>query len=97
MLGALDMATVVTTALHLAEQGDPPLQEQEEMRVRRVLEAGLVVVYSRPFVGSRRGLNLPILKPKFASVEQRELHAETLTQRHRVYAHTDETEFRTLP
>src|SRR5690349_3482897 len=90
LFGVSDMTCVEVTAEHLLE-GDPRPGPRTGS-LRRTVEAGLVVVYARPFIESR---GLPRLSPAAFDTEHlRGVHAAFLEQRHQVYAHTDETAYR---
>jgi hypothetical protein len=92
LFGMSDMAAVEATAEHLLE-ADPTARDREAL-VNRTLEAGLVIVYARPFIASR---GLPRLIPgPFETEHMRRVHKAYLDQRRSVYAHTDETDFRVI-
>src|SRR5689334_20487336 len=81
------MADVSEAAEFLADARtrlDPP--------IRRVVEAGVVVVYARPFTDGKVGR----LGPKYAPEEQyfKALHKRLLDLRNRLQAHTDVTTVR---
>jgi hypothetical protein len=87
------MSAVEATAEHLLET-EQLLAEGREALVNRTLEAGLVIVYARPFTASR---GLPPLKPApFQTEHMRRVHHAYLDQRRSVYAHTDDTGFRLI-
>ena len=86
--GVSDMRFVAVTAEYL--NGIPPFEFDE--RVRRTTEAGVFIVYSRPFIGSH---GLPNLSPASGVGEHlRSIHHQILEERHRDYAHTDENAYR---
>jgi hypothetical protein len=76
--------------------GDPsrPGAMEIDLLVRRTIEAGLITVYCRPFIGSK---GLPKLSPSSSMAEHlKAFHRVVLNQRHTVQAHTDETDFRVV-
>jgi hypothetical protein len=78
---------------HLLET-EQLLAEGREALVNRTLEAGLIIVYARPFTASR---GLPPLNPApFQSERMRGVHQAYLDQRDSVYAHTDDTDYRII-
>jgi hypothetical protein len=86
--GVSDMKFVAVTADYL--NGIPPFDLDE--RVRRTTEAGVIVVYSRPFIGSH---GLPSLKPASnVGKHLRSIHRQILQERSRDYAHTDKNAYR---
>jgi hypothetical protein len=96
VLGGIDMHDVLETATYLlGEHSEAPGHDGGmPWRARRTLETGIFVTYARPFTETRRP-GLPHLKrARGLSPEQRESHAEILSRRHQVYAHTDDTPLR---
>jgi hypothetical protein len=96
IFGVNDMRAVEATAEYLLDTGFEYLIKTGEHvagpHVRRTLEAGLVVVYARPFTATR---GLPRLSPpSYESEALRSFHETILEQRDSVYAHTDESNFR---
>jgi hypothetical protein len=92
MFGITDMRCVEVTAEHLLDAD--PMAGAPEALVNRTLEAGLIIVYARPFTASR---GLPRLAPApFETEHLRRVHQAYLDHRRRVYAHTDETNFRVI-
>jgi hypothetical protein len=93
LFGMSDMACVEATAEHLMET-EQLLAVGREALLNRTLEAGLVVIYARPFTASR---GLPPLKPApFQTEHMRGVHQAYLDQRDSVYAHTDDTGYRII-
>jgi hypothetical protein len=90
--GITDMTIVEATAKDLLD-ADPSVRG-DAVLVRRALEAGVVVVYARPFIGSR-GL-MQLAPAPFRTPRLRQTHETFLDVRHRVYSHTDDTDFRFL-
>lgn len=87
------MSCVEAAAEHLLET-EQLLAAGHAANVNRTLEAGLVIVYARPFTASR---GLPRLKPApFDNEHMRGVHAAYLEQRRSVYAHTDDTDYRLI-
>lgn len=87
------MSCVEATAEHLLEK-EQLLARGHEALINRTLEAGLVIVYARPFTASR-GLS-PLKPAPFETEHLRGVHKAYLDQRDSVYAHTDETGFRVI-
>jgi hypothetical protein len=88
LFGVSDMWSVALTADYLNDI--PPFELDE--RIRRAIEAGVIVVYSRPFLESR---GLPRLAPASGLGEHlRSIHDQIVQERHRDYAHTDENAYR---
>ena len=58
-----------------------------------VLEAGMIVTYSRPFRG---GFSGPITRSPDLGKELQEFHDEILRRRNKFYAHTDQTDIRKI-
>lgn len=88
LYGVSDMASVAATAKYLNDAGAFGL----DGNVRRATEAGLIVVYSRPFIGSR---GLPRLSPASGLGEHaRSIHDQILLERRTSYAHSDEKAYR---
>jgi hypothetical protein len=86
--GASDMQSAAQTAEYLNDVFPP----HRDLLVRRTIEAGLVVVYSRPFLDSRGRSRL---SPSSELDERlRAVHNDMLERRRRDYAHTDETAYR---
>jgi hypothetical protein len=82
------MTFVAATAEYLNEAGAFGI----DLRVRRVVETGVIVVYSRPFIASR---SLPQLSPAPNLHERlRETHDQVLLERRTTYAHTEERAYR---
>ena len=91
MYGVSDMRCVAATAEYLNEAGAFGIPGQ----VRRVIEAGVIVVYSRSFTRSR---GLPRLTPASGGIAERLrwLHEQILLERRTTYAHTDEKAYRMI-
>jgi hypothetical protein len=98
-LGAIDMWDAFNVAQYLLgddDQAPPPHPQGLPTRVKRTLEAGMVITYARPFLAGR-GQGLPRLSPaKNLSPELQASHEELLTRRNSVYAHNDETTLRQI-
>jgi hypothetical protein len=93
MFGVADMSCVEATAEHLLET-EQLLARGYEALINRTLEAGLIIVYARSFTASR---GLPPLKPApFETDHMRRIHHAYLDQRDKVYAHTDDTNYRVI-
>jgi hypothetical protein len=87
--GVSDMGFVAVTADYL--NSIPPVGALDE-RVRRTTEAGVFIVYSRPFIASH---GLPSLSPASnVGKHLRSIHHQILQERSRDYAHTDENAYR---
>lgn len=96
-LAVWDMNDVMETALYLlGRHEEPPPGHDGELpfRVRRTLEAGLVVSYCRPFSESDGLMSLS--PPKGLSHEARQIHEELRKRRNKVYAHTDQSPYRLI-
>jgi hypothetical protein len=92
LFGISDMTSVEAAAEHLLE-ADPTASGRAAL-VQRTLEAGLVIVYARPFTESR---GLPRLRAAaFQTEHLSRVHDAYLEQRNKVYAHTDETDYRVI-
>jgi hypothetical protein len=82
------MRGVAATAEYLNEAGAFGI----DGNVRRAIEAGVIVVYSRPFIASR---GLPSLSPASGlGAYLRSIHDQVLLERRTTYAHTDENAYR---
>jgi hypothetical protein len=60
-------------------------------RIRHTVEVGTIITYCRPFTG-KPGRTITVATD--LTDELRDFHAEVMTRRHKVYAHTDYTEHR---
>jgi hypothetical protein len=99
VLGAVDMWDVFNVARYLLgddSDAPPPHPQALPMRVRRALEAGMVITYARPFLVAR-GRGSPKLSPANGlGPELKASHDELLRRRNSVYAHNDETPLRQI-
>jgi hypothetical protein len=94
ILAGLDMTDVIETATYLLGESEDARGHDGGVpwRVRKTLEAGLVVSYARPFTQSK-GLVTLSCAPGLSD-DLRGTHDDLLDQRKTVYAHTDDTPFR---
>jgi hypothetical protein len=66
----------------------PPSMELGDVRLRLVLETGLIVTFARPFTKGY-GSGFPLAIEEFVPEEKQAFHAHVLTLRDQVYGHVD--------
>lgn len=88
------MLDVIAAAEYLLAHRPGPNEDQDEARLRRVLETGMVITYARPFTKSRGFAKLGA--PAGLEPRLRSLHDQILTFRAVLYAHNDNTPLRQI-
>jgi len=88
------MVDVIAAAEYLLAHPPGPNEDEDEARVRRVLETGMVITYARSFTKSRGFVKLG--RPAGLNPALRSLHDQMLTFRDVLYAHTDNTPLRQI-